>query len=353
MTRFFTVLLGAAVLCSCSNSNYTITGRYNLAPGDSVFLFAYDKSILASGVIGADTTFTLKGTLTTPDIVTISDRDRLELPATLFLQPGEIRIEPAEGGYDATGTPLNDSMKLLNTKLLSLRDEYFQMTQETPQEEVEALMDRFWQIPREMMNANLDNIFGLHLFNTYEFGNSLQDSTKFSGIKTQMAAFTPEMQAHPMMQKLRKKLAGFENAQVGKPYTDLTLPNTNGELVALSSLVGPGHWVLLDFWATWCSPCMNEVQYLKQAYATYKDRGFEIYGISLDNNTERWKKLVAENDMPWINVLGVDEDKQSATADLYSITGIPANFLISPDGVIAAKNLRGDELEKKLAEVLK
>mgnify|MGYP000792290232 FL=1 len=272
----------------------------------------------------------------------------------IFLEAGDIRLEPREEGvYEATGTPLNDSLLLLNRKLEALRNEYIKMTPATPHEEVEAIFARFEEIPRAMMNANLDNIFGLWLFSAYEFPNMLQDDTRRAQIRPCMTAFSPGMQAHTIMQELQKELAGFENAQIGHRFTNLTLTDTQGEPISLSSLVEPGRWVLLDFWATWCAPCCHEIPHLREAYAAYKAKGFEIYAVSLDNDEAKWRSFTSANDMPWINVLGIDADKRSTAAAAYGITSIPANFLISPDGIIIAKNLRGEHLEEKLAEVLK
>ena len=318
--KIITVLLSAAfLLCNCGGSNYTVSGHYGLAPGDSVFLFASNKSIISSGVMTADTTFRLKGKVAGTDIATLSDRDRLLTPTLIFLEAGDIRLEPREEGvYEATGTPLNDSLLLLNRKLEALRNEYIKMTPATPHEEVEAIFARFEEIPRAMMNANLDNIFGLWLFSAYEFPNMLQDDTRRAQIRPCMTAFSPGMQAHPI----------------------------------ISSLVEPGRWVLLDFWATWCAPCCHEIPHLREAYAAYKAKGFEIYAVSLDNDEAKWRSFTSANDMPWINVQGIDADKRSTAAAAYGITSIPANFLISPDGIIVAKNLRGGELSKKLAEML-
>ena len=207
--KIITVLLSAAfLLCNCGGSNYTVSGHYGLAPGDSVFLFASNKSIISSGVMTADTTFRLKGKVAGTDIATLSDRDRLLTPTLIFLEAGDIRLEPREEGvYEATGTPLNDSLLLLNRKLEALRNEYIKMTPATPHEEVEAIFARFEEIPRAMMNANLDNIFGLWLFSAYEFPNMLQDDTRRAQIRPCMTAFSPGMQAHTIMQELQKELA--------------------------------------------------------------------------------------------------------------------------------------------------
>ena len=134
---------------------------------------------------------------------------------------------------------------------------------------------------------------------------------------------------------------------------DLTLKDADGETVALSSLAGPGRWVLLDFWATWCGPCCREIPYLKEAYAGFSGRGFAIYAVSIDHDAARWQRFLAENDLPWTNVLSSGCGKQSPAAAMYGIRFIPSNFLISPDGVIVARNLPGRQLQSRLEELMK
>jgi len=134
---------------------------------------------------------------------------------------------------------------------------------------------------------------------------------------------------------------------------DLTLKDADGETVALSSLAGPGRWVLLDFWATWCGPCCREIPYLKEAYAAFSGRGFSIYAVSIDHDAARWQRFLAENDLPWTNVLSPGCGKQSPAAAMYGIRFIPSNFLISPDGVIVARNLPGRQLQSRLEELMK
>lgn len=99
-----------------------------------------------------------------------------------------------------------------------------------------------------------------------------------------------------------------------QPYTDLALCDAEGAAIPLSSVAGKTNWVLLDFWATWCAPCCREIPHLREAYAAYKAKGFEIYCVSLDNDEAKWRSFTSDNDMPWINALGIDADKQSTAA---------------------------------------
>ncbi|MFQ9210628.1 MAG: peroxiredoxin family protein [Alistipes finegoldii] len=100
-------------------------------------------------------------------------------------------------------------------------------------------------------------------------------------------------------------------------------------------------------------PCCREIPHLREAYAACKSKGLEIYGVSLDNDAAKWRTFVADNDMPWINVLGVNADKRSDAAAMYGISSIPANFLISPEGIIVARDLRGENIKARLEEAMR
>ena len=110
---------------------------------------------------------------------------------------------------------------------------------------------------------------------------------------------------------------------------------------------------LLDFWATWCSPCRGELPYLKEAFKEFGPKGFNIYGVSLDNDAESWKEFLVKEEMTWPNVIAVTDGKSAPIVEEYGIRSIPTNFLISPEGKIVAKDLRGEGIKEKLAELVK
>ena len=338
-----------ALLCSCGGANYTITGRYELPPGDSVYLLASDNTVLAAGVVNADTTVSLQGTVTTPDLVFLANAKRTNHPAWLFLEPGKIRIEKYDPafGYVVCGTPLNDRKKAFDEAMYAFGNK---LRKGSPGQSLQAILAEMNALYTQTVDANLDNVFGAWVFNSYEFQNIKDNPEK---VKARLAQFTPGIQAHPMLKKSQDASQATARSAVGQPYTDFSCKNAAGETIALSSLTGPGRWVLLDFWATWCGPCCREIPYLKEAYAAFSGRGFSIYAVSIDHDAARWQRFLAENDLPWTNVLSSGCGRQSPAAAMYGIRFIPSNFLISPDGVIVARNLPGRQLQSRLEELMK
>lgn len=136
---------------------------------------------------------------------------------------------------------------------------------------------------------------------------------------------------------------------IGQPAPEIKLASPAGEEMALSSL--KGKVVLIDFWASWCGPCRKEMPNVVKAYAKFKAKGFEIFGVSLDSDKDRWVEAIAKDGITWPQVSDLQK-WGSEVVRLYNIQGIPYTVLLDKEGKIIAKNLRGEELEKKLAEVL-
>lgn len=136
---------------------------------------------------------------------------------------------------------------------------------------------------------------------------------------------------------------------LGQMAPDINLPSPDGTPIALSSL--KGKVVLIDFWASWCGPCRKEMPNVVKAYAKFKSKGFEIYGVSLDKEKDRWVEAIAKDGITWPQVSDLLQ-WSSSVVGLYNIQGIPYTVLIDKEGKILAKNLRGEELDKKLTEVL-
>ncbi|MGN7723762.1 redoxin domain-containing protein [Chitinophaga sp. 22620] len=149
--------------------------------------------------------------------------------------------------------------------------------------------------------------------------------------------------------RLGKRIAILKKSAIGEPMIDFAQPDVNGKPVKLSDF--RGKYVLLDFWASWCGPCRAENPNVLKAYNTYKDKNFTVVGVSLDDSGEKWRKAIEEDGMPWVQLSDLKGFKNEV-ASQYGIQAIPSTFLVNPEGVIIAKDLRGEALHKKLEELL-
>jgi peroxiredoxin len=133
---------------------------------------------------------------------------------------------------------------------------------------------------------------------------------------------------------------------------NFTQNDTLGKPVSLASF--KGKYVLVDFWASWCGPCRRENPNVVKTYNTYKDKGFQILSVSLDQPgaKDKWIKAIHDDNLTWTHVSDL-QYWDNEVAKQYGIQAIPANFLLDPDGKIIAKNLRGEDLAAKLSTVLK
>lgn len=154
-----------------------------------------------------------------------------------------------------------------------------------------------------------------------------------------------------LAQAIGKYVAGMKKTAIGVVVENINLPNEKGEIIGLLNQVSKNKITLVDFWASWCGPCRAEVPHLKEAYKDYRAKGFEIVGISLDQSGEAWKKAMVDLEMPWPQMSDLKGWK-SVAAQQYGIRAIPFTLLVDQQGKIVAKNLRGKELEEKLAELL-
>ena len=183
-------------------------------------------------------------------------------------------------------------------------------------------------------------------FVTHYILDGVKQDYPIDQLKDLMAGFTTES---IYRDHLNDYVAKQERLEVGQPFIDFTLQTKDGEDVTLSEKIAQNKLTLVDFWASWCGPCRHENPVVKAAYEKYHELGFDVVGVSVDQDEAAWLKAVEEDELPWMQV----RDSEDKVSEDYMIYYIPSNFLFDQNGTMIAKGLRGEDLEAKLAEILK
>ncbi|MFA5418024.1 MAG: TlpA disulfide reductase family protein [Bacteroidales bacterium] len=353
------------ILASCtnphSNDNFNIKLTITGTNGDSVFLrqrvdgemITYDSAVLK------DNKAQLWGHVNLPEFFYIAFNDNKSY-FTIFVSPGDITVA---GDYDdlqnvtITGSNAEDEYKEFIAATNDFDQQMAEMGQQYGQARQMGDTAKMAQIEREYSDADAMKTSFITNY-AFEHPNSVVSAFEIMGTSYQydlimldsiVSAFDPSISESFYVKKLQDYVNTLKRVQVGQPFVDFTLNNPDGVPTSLSSVVGK-NYVLVDFWASWCSPCRAENPNVVAAYQKYHDKGFDVFGVSFDKSKEGWIKAVADDHLDWTQVSDL-KYWNSEAGKLYGIQSIPQNILISPEGIIIEKNLRGQDLQDKLEEL--
>ncbi|MCU0460900.1 MAG: AhpC/TSA family protein [Bacteroidales bacterium] len=380
------LLLTALIAAGCKNNNIEINGKL-LAPANGVFLYldelrSTELITVDSAIIEEDGTFLFRRKIEYPSFYLIKTDETNFL--TMLLEPGQnITVKSYQDSlnYPAsiTGSKGTELMNEYNKRLLKtinqLKKLYDVYIQNLGADQLAVVMDRLDSLAqiqiddlnrytKEYIDNNLNSLVSLvALYQQVAPGEYIlhpeKDIEYFIKVDSSLSRLYPDYEPvkslHEQVQGLKSEIEAqklrspvlYESVQA----PEIALPDTEGDTVKLSST--RGNIVLLDFWAAWCKPCRDENPNLVDAYDKYHNRGFQIYQVSLDKTKEAWIKGIREDNLDrWIHVSDL-KYWQSVVVPLYKLEQIPNNFLLDREGRVIASNLRGEMLQRKLAELFK
>lgn len=380
--RLFFILIVALALGSCKNNSVRISGKLeNPAKGEFLYLDELQENELKtvdSVEIGEDGKFTFEFETTIPTFYLL--KVNVSNFFTVLMEPGEkLKIEAR---YDSINFPTsvsgskgtekmieyNKALKNTVQKLMSLNDIYRNNSDSPELPKVIATLDSMAQqylnemniYTKKYIDENLNSLISLVALyqqvapQVYVL-DPVKDIRYFvkvdSSLYKKYPDFPPVKSLHEQVQTLVSQTETPAIMGIGDAAPEISLPSPDGNIISLSST--KGSYILLDFWAAWCSPCRQENPNLVNAYNKYRNKGFTIFQVSLDKTKEDWLKGIKDDNLDqWIHVSDL-KYWNSSVVPLYKIESIPANFLLDSEGKIIAKNLRGDALQKKLEELYK
>lgn len=371
MKKFTYLLATAALLAACSgNQGYTVKGTVEgAADGDTVYMrvlegrqwLKVDSTVIKNGQF----TFTGQQDSAVHRYITCTPAGKDGLSIDFFLENGSINVQLTAGFNDAaTGTPNNDIYQGIRTKinanlqqisaLLSdpalsdstLTEEELEAKHKEASVKEEEINNSTINIVAEGIAQNITNPVGIYLLKNNYYALSVE----------QLAPLMPQIPAaydnDELISRIKDNVEKLKKTAVGQKFTDFEMQTPDGKAVKLSDYVGKGKVVLVDFWASWCGPCRREMPNLVETYKKYKNKGFEIVGVSLDRDAEAWKNGIKQLNITWPQMSDLKQ-WDCEGAKLYAVSSIPHTVLINAEGIILARGLHGEELQEKVAEALK
>lgn len=375
MKRAFLILCAALSLQACGSndsSSYVIHGAIdNPQEGGMVKLEEINGSNLKaidSVQVDKDGKFTLNGSVPEEGFYRLNFFDKKAVTFVLGNQTIKVKADGADpaGEVKVEGSKSTDLLRRVDAlradfqvKVSGLEQQYVMAVNSKDESKQESLKEQYQKLAEENSTVvkQLIDSMGTNIIALYAV-NLLNPQEELAYLEKVADRFAKEKPNSKYTKEYIEALNNFKNANgqddtgdlaIGAQAPDIKLTDPNGKVVTLSSL--KGKYVLIDFWASWCGPCRQENPNVVRLYNQYKDKGFEIYGVSLDQDKGKWIKAIEKDKLTWVHVSDL-KGWQSSAAELYHIDGIPATYLLDKEGKIIAKNLRGKALENKLAEIL-
>lgn len=358
------MLVAALFAASCSKGlEYNVTVQNLNNDYKMVYLYNVEDSMKCIDSVAVENgVATLQGKVDESIIACVSAQPK-NFMVPLLLDEQATTITYADGQATiATGSSENmqiaaflQSVTDCNKKLEEIKEDYALLVEKNggnlePQD-IKSIENRYDEIVDgakwthlSMLNANKENLVPALILCTHSSALETEDIIDF--MKEYKYA------ERPCLAEIRERIESVSRTLPGSMVTDFVMDDITGKECHLTDFVGKGNYVLVDFWASWCGPCRREMPAVKAAYEKFHSKGFEIVGVSLDNNKADWEKAVADLGITWTQLSDL-KGWQCKGAEVYGVRAIPCTILFDGEGRVVEANLRGEALADKLAELYK
>jgi thiol-disulfide isomerase/thioredoxin len=364
MKNWIIVILAALFLASCGGrkeGEFVVKGKVNGVDTGWIYLEktdvhpwqAIDSSKLEKGV------FTLKGKVDLPEMYTLKIGEK-QIYVPVFVENSDIDVtvyadsadksvikgsatQDLYNQYIAKNTEVEKKMEATYKIWKDARERSDSATMKIQDSISNGLDKEVKQILIDFTKANGKSVVAPYLVirNSWQF--------ELPELKDVSASFDTSLNRSTYTKAIKDRIAILEKVAVGQPAVQFAMNDSTGKPVPVSDFAGK--ILLIDFWASWCKPCRAENPNVVKAYGMFNKKGFEVLGVSFDNNRDKWLKAVKDDRLVWKQVSDL-KGWANAAGQLYGINSIPSNVLLDKDQKIIAKNLRGEDLIKKLTELL-
>jgi peroxiredoxin len=364
MKKNFYLIVISLLMASCSSEpHYVVKGK--IEGSDSITFYLQKRE--AGKIVNIDSAVSKKGSFTLksgkidyPQMIQLvagNTRKR----TSFYLENSEIAVTGAlDSLYKATitGSKTQDEYQSFVDSNKPLSDKYSKIVVEFQtankagdtaritilEKQADSVQTEMINLQKSFVKNNPGSYVSPSILASMSYEMEAQEiESMINGLDTAIAAL-------PQIVLLKERVTIMKAVAVGQKAPDFTMNDVNGSPVALSSKIG-AKLLLIDFWAAWCGPCRQENPNVVKVYNEFNKKGFDVFGVSLDQKKEDWLKAIADDKLTWIHVSDL-QYWSNAAARMYAVNSIPANFLLDETGTIIGRNLRGDDLYNKVNEVL-